>query len=109
MMTPTDYIPWIIALLSPLIALYFNSLSKRRVDRDEIEAQAKSDAEIKFRLDESLKIGRDTNAKVDRISTDVSSLSERTVRLEESTKSLWNTVNRLQTEVHSGTIEDNPK
>jgi outer membrane murein-binding lipoprotein Lpp len=104
-MKPTDYIPWILALISPLITLYFSSNSKRRVDANEIESRAKTNAEIKFRLDESLKVGRDTNAKVDKISDDLSSLSERTVRLEESVKSLWNTVNRLNAEVH-GTGED---
>lgn len=100
-MKPTDYIPWIIAVLSLLVSVYFNSNNKKKVDADEIESRAKTDAEIKFRLDESLKVGRDTNAKVDKISSDLSSLSERTVRLEESVKSLWNTVNRLNAEVHS--------
>lgn len=104
-MKPTDYIPWIIAVLSLLVSVYFNSNNKKKVDADEIESRAKTDAEIKFRLDESLKVGRDTNAKVDKISSDLSSLSERTVRLEESVKSLWNTVNRLNAEVH-GTGED---
>ena len=104
-MKPTDYIPWIIAVLSLLVSVYFNSNNKKKVDADEIESRAKTDAEIKFRLDESLKVGRDTNAKVDKISDDLSSLSERTVRLEESVKSLWNTVNRLNAEVH-GTGED---
>lgn len=106
-MTPTDYIPWIIAVLSLAVSVYFNSNNKKRVDTDEIESRAKTDAEIKFRLDESLKVGRDTNAKVDKISGDLSSLSERTVRLEESVKSLWNRVNRLDTEVHGTTQEDN--
>lgn len=105
-MTPTDYIPWIIAVLSLAVSVYFNSNNKKRVDTDEIESRAKTDAEIKFRLDESLKVGRDTNAKVDKISGDLSSLSERTVRLEESVKSLWNRVNRLDTEVHGTTQED---
>lgn len=108
-MTPTDYIPWIIAVCSLLITLYFNSSSKKRVDTDEIESKAKTDAEIKFRLDESLKIGRDTNTKVDKISNDVSSLSERTVRLEESTKSLWKSVNRIDAELHAGSQEDGTK
>lgn len=108
-MTPTDYIPWIIAVCSLLITLYFNSSSKKRVDTDEIESKAKTDAEIKFRLDESLKIGRDTNTKVDKISNDVSSLSERTVRLEESTKSLWKSVNRIDSELHAGSPEDGTK
>jgi septal ring factor EnvC (AmiA/AmiB activator) len=108
-MTPTDYIPWIIAVCSLLITLYFNSSSKKRVDTDEIESKAKTDAEIKFRLDESLKIGRDTNTKVDKISNDVSSLSERTVRLEESTKSLWKSVNRIDSELHAGSQEDGTK
>lgn len=106
-MTPTDYIPWIIAVLSLAVSVYFNSSNKKKVDTDEIESRAKTDAEIKFRLDESLKVGRDTNAKVDKISCDLSSLSERTVRLEESVKSLWNRVNRLDTEVHGTTQEDN--
>jgi hypothetical protein len=106
-MTPTDYIPWIIAVLSLAVSVYFNSSNKKKVDTDEIESRAKTDAEIKFRLDESLKVGRDTNAKVDKISGDLSSLSERTVRLEESVKSLWNRVNRLDTEVHGTTQEDN--
>lgn len=105
-MTPTDYIPWIIAVLSLAVSVYFNSSNKKKVDTDEIESRAKTDAEIKFRLDESLKVGRDTNAKVDKISGDLSSLSERTVRLEESVKSLWNRVNRLDTEVHGTTQED---
>lgn len=108
-MTPTDYIPWIIAVCSLLITLYFNSSSKKRVDTDEIESKAKTDAEIKFRLDESLKIGRDTNTKVDKISSDLSSLSERTVRVEESVKSLWNRVNRLDAELHAGPQEDGKK
>lgn len=106
-MTPTDYIPWIIAVLSLAVSVYFNSSNKKKIDTDEIESRAKTDAEIKFRLDESLKVGRDTNAKVDKISGDLSSLSERTVRLEESVKSLWNRVNRLDTEVHGTTQEDN--
>ncbi len=106
-MTPTDYIPWIIAVLSLVVSVYFNSSNKKKIDTDEIESRAKTDAEIKFRLDESLKVGRDTNAKVDKISGDLSSLSERTVRLEESVKSLWNRVNRLDTEVHGTTQEDN--
>ena len=106
-MTPTDYIPWIIAVLSLVVSVYFNSSNKKKIDTDEIESRAKTDAEIKFRLDESLKVGRDTNAKVDKISDDLSSLSERTVRLEESVKSLWNRVNRLDTEVHGTTQEDN--
>lgn len=106
-MTPTDYIPWIIAVLSLAVSVYFNSSNKKKIDTDEIESRAKTDAEIKFRLDESLKVGRDTNTKVDKISSDLSSLSERTVRLEESVKSLWNRVNRLDTEVHGTSQEDN--
>lgn len=106
-MTPTDYIPWIIAVLSLAVSVYFNSSNKKKIDTDEIESRAKTDAEIKFRLDESLKVGRDTNTKVDKISSDLSSLSERTVRLEESVKSLWNRVNRLDTEVHGTSQEEN--
>ena len=94
-MTPS-YIAILISFSSFCFAVWIGLKGNKRTDVKDIEERAKENAAINYKLDEISRNTTDIKSDISNITSDVKSISERLVVVEESTKASHNRLDLLE-------------
>lgn len=90
------WLPILISGISVAFAIYSGLKSGRRADIHDLEQRAADNARINYKLDEIAGLTKEIRADISSVKEDVKGLSERMIRVEESTKSAHHRIDTLE-------------
>ena len=86
--------PWqaiitiVISILALCYTVFKGTREEKRVDTSEIEARAAENARINYKLDESIRIGKESNAELKTLRKELSAQDGRLIAVEREVRSL---------------------
>lgn len=105
----TSIVAVVVSVLAFIFSLWKGTKDNSREDakaaeehEEEVKRRAQADAQINFKLDESIRVSKDTNDKVDKVQRQIAEQNDRLIRVEESVKSAWKRIDKLETKFENG-------
>lgn len=101
-------IPIVISILALSYTVFRGTREEKRVDTSEIESRAAENARINYKLDESIRIGKESVAELRTLRKELSAQDGRLIAVEREVRSLEKRVDNMELRLSNltGSIND---